>query len=174
MRYVTTVFVLFILLTGCHTQVQIPTVTEFDLNRYLGKWYEVARLPNSFEKGMSEVQAEYSLNPNDTVKVLNSGVRAGERRYITGVAKKTFVPGELLVSFFRPFYGSYRVAALAPDYSCALVVSGDSRRYLWVLSRTPEMDKKELQDYLELAARYGFDTSKIIYSSSNSAFSVGM
>ena len=88
--------------------------------------------------------------------------------------KTTGTPGELRVSFFRPFYGSYRVAALAPDYSSALVVSGDSRRYLWILSRTPELDKKVLQDYIDLAARYGFDTSKLIYSSSNSGFSVGM
>ena len=173
MRYITAVFVLFILLTGCHTQVQIPTVAEFNLNRYLGKWYEVARLPNSFEKEMTDIQAEYSLNPNGTVKVLNSGIRRGERSYITGIARKTSVPGELMVSFFRPFYSSYRVAALAPDYSSALVVSGDSRRYLWILSRTPQINKKVLQDYLNLAAQYGFDTSKIIYSSSNSGFSMG-
>ena len=173
MRYITAVFVLFILLTGCHTQVQIPTVAEFNLNRYLGKWYEVARLPNSFEKGMSDIQAEYSLNTDGTLKIINSGVRGGKRHSVTGIGKKTNVPGNLRVSFLRPFYGSYRVAALAPDYSSALVVSDGSRRYLWVLSRTPQLDKKVLQAYLELAARYGFDISKIIYASSNSGLSTG-
>ena len=168
------IFVLLLLISGCHQKPSIPTVKNFDLNRYLGVWYEAARLPNSFEHGMSEVQAEYMLNSDGTLRIVNSGMRNGERKFVTGVGKTTTVPGELLVSFFRPFYGSYRVAALAPDYSSALVVSNGSRRYLWILSRTPELDKKVLQVYLELAARYGFDTSKMIYSSSNSGFSVGM
>ena len=156
-------FLLLLALTGCQVQPSLPTVPEFELSRYLGKWYETARLDHSFERGMSEVSAHYSLNEDGTVKVINSGIRDGKRRSITGVAKTAKTPGELRVSFFRPFYGSYRVVALTPDYSLAMVVSGNSRKYLWILSRTPEADPELVQQYLELARSYGFDTGKIIF-----------
>ena len=85
-------FLLLLALTGCQVQPSLPTVPEFELSRYLGKWYETARLDHSFERGMSEVSAHYSLNEDGTVKVINSGIRDGKRRSITGVAKTTNSP----------------------------------------------------------------------------------
>ena len=157
-------FLLLLLLSGCSDISSLPTVEEFDLARYLGKWYEIARLPNRFEKGMTQVTAEYTLKPDGSISVINSGIKAGKRQSIRGTAKATDTPGELRVSFFRPFYGSYRIAALAPDYSSALVVSGNSRKLLWILSRTPTLAPEILDFYLELAEKHGFDTSKIIIS----------
>ena len=152
-------------LTGCATTSDIAAVRDFDPDRYMGTWYEIARLPQYFERDMDEVKAQYTLNDAGTVRVVNSGVKNGEPKSITGKAKLKHPDakpqtGELRVSFFWPFYSDYRVIELAPDYSHA-VVTGGSRDYLWVLARRPTMDKAQLDGILSRAKALGFETDKL-------------
>ena len=135
----------------------IAAVTGFDAARYMGKWYEIARLPHRFERDVTEPAAEYTLQEDGTVKVVNSGLRDGSPTQVTGVARfagKHDV-GELEVSFFRPFYGAYRIIYLEPDYSAAIVTS-DSRDYLWILGRSPSLPREQLARYLTMLEQQGF------------------
>ena len=157
-------------LAGCFgssapSTADLAAVKEFDPARYCGVWYEAARLPHSFERGMSEVSARYTLRPDGKIDVVNRGIRDGEVREVRGIARR--VPGkegsgELEVSFFRPFYGKYRVIRLAPDYSTAMVTAGD-RSYLWILSRTRQLDPAVLEAWVKTAAELGFDVSRLEY-----------
>lgn len=142
----------------------IPAVRCFDLPHYLRNWYEIARLPNHFEHGMDYVTAEYSLNTDGTVRVVNRGIRNGEKREISGIAKFKSSPGigELRVSFFRPFYSDYRIIRLAPDYSYA-VVTGSTDNFLWILSRTPRLPENEREKLLADIRRLGFDTGRLVF-----------
>ena len=154
-------------LTGCETTSNIAAVRNFEPERYMGTWYEIARLPQYFERDLDEVKAEYSLNDDGTIKVVNSGVKDGEPTSITGKAKLKHPDakpqtGELRVSFFWPFYSDYRVIELAPDYSYALVTGG-SRDYLWVLARKPTMDKALLDGILSRAKALGFELDELEY-----------
>jgi apolipoprotein D and lipocalin family protein len=156
-----------ILMSGC---VKVPPgvtpVSEFNLNQYLGVWYEVARLDHSFERGLNNVTAEYSMRPGGGVTVKNRGflVKRGEWRDAEGKAFFVNEPnvGHLKVSFFPPFYGSYVIFKLDQDYQYAFVC-GDDTSYLWLLSRTPEPDQEILDDFESMARSRGFDTSKLIY-----------
>ena len=108
------------MLTGCETTSDIAAVQNFEPERYMGTWYEIARLPQYFERDLDEVKAQYTLNDDGTIKVVNSGVKDGEPTSITGKAKLKHPDakpqtGELRVSFFWPFYSDYRVIELAPD-----------------------------------------------------------
>ncbi len=154
--------------TGCATQYGLDesTVTDFDLRRYLGKWYEIARFDHSFERGLSHVTAEYSLRDDGKVRVLNSGNNSdGERTYAQGKAKlvnndNQYNRGELEVAFFLNFYAPYRILALGEEYEYALVSSGSD--YLWILSREPTLEPRVLQMLLDEAYNRGFDTSALI------------
>ena len=131
----------------------------------MGTWYEIARLPHRFERGLELVRAEYTLNPDGSIKVVNSGVRDGEARSIVGRARLKdpgAIParGELEVSFFRPFYGDYRIIELDPEYRCA-VVTGSTRDYLWILAREPELDKTRLDALLKRLAGWNFAVDKL-------------
>ena len=153
------------LLAGCAASTaDIPAVKDLELDRYLGKWYEIARLPHRFERGLDFVRAEYSLDPDGSVKVVNSGFRNSEARTAVGRAVLKHpgakATGELRVSFFRPFYGAYRVIELDPEYRYA-VVTGSTRDYLWILSRAPVMDEKLLGDILGRLAALGVATDKL-------------
>ena len=155
------------MLTGCETTSDIAAVQNFEPERYMGTWYEIARLPQYFERDLDEVKAQYTLNDDGTIKVVNSGVKDGEPTSITGKAKLKHPDakpqtGELRVSFFWPFYSDYRVIELAPDYSYALVTAG-SRDYLWVLSCKPTMDKAQLDGILERAKALGFELGELEY-----------
>ena len=143
----------------------IPAVKDFDLKRYCGKWYEIARLPNWFERGMTDVSAVYTLLPDGQVKVVNQGVRNGKTISITGRARFAGKSGrgDLEVSFQRPFWSDYRVIYLKEDYSLA-AVCGRSRKYLWILSRTPEISNSALEEVLEFISQYGFDISALTFS----------
>ena len=152
------------LASGCAASTrEIPAVGDFDLDRYLGNWYEIARLPHRFERGMDFVRAEYTLD-GDGVKVVNSGIRDGEPRRIVGRAEfkdpKATRVGELRVSFFWPFYGDYRIIELDPDCRHA-VVTGATKDYLWILSREPEMPSSRLAEILERLEKLGFATEKL-------------
>ena len=154
-------------LTGCGSTSDIAAVKPIEPERYMGTWYEIARLPQYFERDLDEVKAEYTLNDDGTIKVVNSGVKDGEPTSITGKAKLKSpkakqLTGELRVSFFWPFYSDYRVIELAPDYSYA-VVTGGSRDYFWVLARTPTMEKELLDAILDRAKALGFETGELEY-----------
>ena len=142
-------------------------VSGFELNRYLGKWYEIARLPFPYEKGLVNVTATYSLRKDGKVKVVNEGyknTKDGKHKVANGKAKFGESPdlGYLRVSFFWPFYGDYIIVELDPDYTYAMVIS--SPRYLWILSREPKMDKTVLDNLIEKAKKIGFDTGKLFYT----------
>lgn len=142
-------------------QFDKTTVEEFDLDRYLGKWYEIARYDHGFERDMHYCTAEYVKNDDGTISVINRGIKNGEPKEITGKAKPTTTPGLLRVSFWGPFYSDYRVLMLAPDYSYALVGSG-SYGYLWILSRTPVLPEPTLYRIFTEASRRGYDTNELI------------
>ena len=157
--------VLAFLAGGCssaQSTQDIPAVTGFELPRYLGVWYEIARLPHRFERDLDRVQAEYTANPDGTVKVVNSGERDDERRKAEGIArfKGSSDLGELEVSFFRPFYGDYRIIRLAPDYRYAVVTSS-TKEYLWILARTPQLPEEEQKELVEYAKSLGFAVEKL-------------
>lgn len=157
---------LCILLSACVTRPDnIVPVEHFDTAKYLGKWYEIARLEHSFEKGLSKVSAEYSLRDDGGLKVLNRGFNAADNVWKESIGKAYFVQqadqGFLKVSFFGPFYGSYIVFDLDPNYQYSMV-SGPDKSYFWLLSRTPRLDPALQQRLLDKAKFLGFDTSKLI------------
>ena len=144
----------------------IEPVTGFDQQRYWGSWHEVARLDHSFERGLTQVSAQYSLRGDGTIRVLNRGLdeKTGEWREAEGVAK--FVGSSdvahLKVSFFGPFYGSYIVFELGDDYEYAFV-SGFNTDYLWLLSRTPDVSDVLKADFIARAVEFGFDADELIW-----------
>lgn len=133
-----------------------------DLNKYLGKWYEIARFDHSFERDMQRVMAEYVLMPDGKIKVINTGYRDGKFKESIGKAKLTETPGLLRVSFFMNFYSDYRVLMIDKDYNYVLV-GGNSPKYLWILSRTPQLDATTLQKIIDVAEDKGYDTENLIY-----------
>ena len=156
-----------LILTAClGIQDGTDAVQGFQLQRYLGDWYEIARLDHRFERGLSHVQAQYSLREDGGVRVVNKGYkdRKGEWKQAEGKAYFTDAAdvGSLKVSFFGPFYGAYNIIELDPDYQFALVVGPDTD-YLWILSRTPELDAKIVKQLVAQAAALGFSTDKLIY-----------
>ena len=137
-------------------------VPSFDLNRYLGKWYEIARFDHIFERGMNHNEALYTICEDGTVSVKNSALTNKGAKEISGIAKTTNTPALLRVSFFRPFYADYRVLYIDADYQYALVGS-KSANYLWILSRTPEISDAAKETLLTEATRRGYDISKLIW-----------
>jgi apolipoprotein D and lipocalin family protein len=145
----------------------VTAVEDFDAERYLGTWYEIARLDHRFERGLSEVTATYSLRDDGGIKVVNRGFDADSNEWSESVGKAYFVRdetvGRLKVSFFGPFYGAYNIVALDKEqYRYSLVV-GPNRSYLWILNRTPQMDKATLDRLLAIAAELDFPTDELIY-----------
>lgn len=166
-KSISAIAVLSLLLTACLGRPDgAVAVPGFELQRYLGNWYEIARLDHRFERGLSHVQAEYSLREDGGLRVINKGYndrkgeweRAEGKAYFTGAANI----GSLKVSFFGPFYGAYNIIELDTDYQFALVVGPDSN-YLWILSRTPVLDAKIVERLVAQAAALGFSTDELIY-----------
>ena len=143
-------------------------MTGFDINRYLGKWYEIARLDHGFERGLSKVSAEYSLRDDGGVNVINRGFDEKNSEWKQADGKAYFVQGpdtgQLKVSFFGPFYGGYTIVELAPDYQYAMV-SGPTRSYLWILARSPDLSSEITERLVAKANALGFDTDELIYVS---------
>ncbi|KPA52380.1 lipocalin family protein [Photobacterium lucens] len=160
--------ILMTALSGCTTgkPETITPVSSFDLNKYLGTWYEIARLDHSFERNLDHVTATYSMNDDGSVKVINKGLNTQTQQWKEAVGKAKFVQtqdiGYLKVSFFGPFYGSYIIFYLEPDYSTALI-SSYNYDYLWLLSRHKQLSKEQRQKYLMIAKQAGFDTAKLIF-----------
>jgi len=153
-------------LAGCasvpSTQ-DIPAVTNFDVGRYMGVWHEIARLPKWFERDLCDVTAAYELD-GDTLKVTNTGYRDGEKKVSTAIghfAGEKDV-GEFRVSFFRPFYGDYRIIWLSSDYDLAMVTSSD-RSSLWILARDRNVPTARLDKLIQLARQWRFDTAALEY-----------
>lgn len=155
------------LLSAAFADAQSPlqTVSHVDLNRYAGRWYEVARYPNRFEKDCaSDVTAQYTLLSDGKVEVLNSCRQSnGKMKSSKGKAKVVDqqTNAKLKVTFFWPFYGDYWIIALDPDYRYA-VVSEPKRKYLWILSRTPHLAPELRARALEAIKAQGLDPSKLI------------
>lgn len=145
--------------------MNLSTVSRLDVNRYMGKWYEIARLPHANEEGLHSITATYTLREDNTIGVLNRGYTdAGDLQEANGHAYRPddADPGKLKVSFFLFFYGDYFVIELDDqDYQWALVSSG-SGNYLWVLSRTSVMEKALYEELLQRARDRGFDLSQLI------------
>ena len=161
---------LLLFFTGCTgIPANVTPVDNFRLDQYLGKWYEIARLDHSFERGLSRVTAEYSLREDGAVRVLNRGFSASENLWKEAEGKAYFMhapeQGYLKVSFFGPFYGSYIIFELDPaGYQYALVC-GPDHSYLWILARTPQIDRTLLDSLVAKATASGFDTNKLIFVS---------
>jgi apolipoprotein D and lipocalin family protein len=145
----------------------VTPVKEFELDKYLGKWYEIARLNHSFERGLERVSAEYTLREDGGVQVKNRGYSKKKNKWSEVEGKAFFVgkssEGYLKVSFFGPFYGSYVVFELDKDNYQYAFVSGPNTSYLWLLSRTPTVDEKLLSQFINKAEKLGFETEKLIY-----------
>jgi apolipoprotein D and lipocalin family protein len=144
----------------------VKPVEEFDANRYVGTWYEIARLEQSFEKGLDNISAHYSLTEDGGLKVINQGrnQETGEWKKVEGKAYFIDQPtvGRLKVSFFGPFYGSYNIIALDKENYQYSMVTGQNRSYLWILARTKTLPKDTLNSLIEKAKRLGFSTDKLI------------
>ena len=169
---VTVVFLVTLLLSGC-TGVPdgLEPVTGFEADRYLGKWYEIARLDHSFERDLNNVTAHYSRKEGGEIVVLNRGFnrKTGEWKEIEGHAR--FIGsesvGSLKVSFFGPFYGGYHIITLdKEDYAYAMV-AGPNRSYLWILAREKTLNPKTLSDLVSRAKQWGFETEALIYVEQN-------
>ena len=154
-------------LSGCLAVPDgIEPVDNFELNRYLGDWYEIARLDHSFERGLEAVKAEYSLRDDGDIRVINSGRDSKSQVAQQAEGRAYFVEepnlGHLKVSFFGPFFGSYVIFELDENYQYAFI-SGNSRDYLWLLARTPEVSEELIDQFISRASLLGFDTSQLIY-----------
>jgi apolipoprotein D and lipocalin family protein len=157
------------LVAGC-SSVSVPAgiepVTGFEVERYMGRWYEVARLDHRFERGMEQVTAVYSLRPDGTVEVINRGYRADKGKWSEASGTAKFLGAvdvaALKVSFFGPFYGGYNVVDLDPAYQHALI-AGPDKSYLWILSRTPDPPPAVVERLVAKAASLGYDTGALIF-----------
>lgn len=162
-----TVFLLGLCAASSSQTVDNSTINTFNLNRYLGKWYEIARYDHAFERGLVGSTAEYTLRDDGKIKVLNSGhlnSLDGPYKESIGKAKpnKNGKPGQLRVSFFGPFYSDYYILDLASDYSYS-VVGSSSPKYLWILSRTPQLTPEVQSKIVKNLKKRGYDTNKLIW-----------
>ena len=157
-----------LILTGCLGMPDTVTpVANFELNRYLGKWYEIARLDHSFERGLERITAEYSVRDDGGISVINRGYSIEDDEWKVAEGKAYFVgdetKGYLKVSFFGPFYGSYVVFEIDQEGYEYAFVSGPDTSYLWLLSRTPQLQQEIIEKFKRTSKELGFDTSKLIF-----------
>ena len=164
-------------LSACATRVPAGgQPVDFDVDRYAGRWYEVARIDHFFEKGLVRTSADYSRNADGTIKVINRGFDPARQRWKESVGKARFVgePSEaaLKVSFFGPFYGGYNVVALDPQYQWAMVV-GSSLDYFWILSRTPTLAQDVKDKLMDQARALGVDEQQVLWVLQDGANTTG-
>ena len=159
--------ILALLFGSCSTIPEgVVAIKPFDKSKYLGKWYEIARFDFKYERNLNNTTAQYSINDDGTIKVVNRGYNYEKKKWEEAVGIAKFV-GEsdvamLKVSFFRPFYGGYNVIAIDHDYRYALVC-GNKLTYLWILSRETTIPEEIKQNYLTFAKKLGFNTSALIW-----------
>jgi apolipoprotein D and lipocalin family protein len=149
--------------TSAEPSATFVPVNNFSLEKYLGAWYEIARMPVSFEKDLVNVTATYELRKDGKVNVTNLGYKNGDKKVARAIAKFAESPnvGHLRVTFFWPFCADYTIVALDSNYTYAMV-AGKSHKYLWILSRTPKLDKEVIDNLLAKAIELGFDATKLI------------
>ncbi|MCG9597651.1 lipocalin family protein [Vibrio sp. Isolate25] len=163
------IFLLAVLfISGCLGMPKdVKPVQGFKIDRYLGKWYEIARLDHSFEKGLSQVTAEYRLKHDGGIKVINRGFSEELSEWKEAEGKAYFVrsadQGYLKVSFFGPFYGSYIVFELEKENYDYAFVSGPNNNYLWLLARTASVEQDVINKFVAMANEKGFDTNRLIF-----------
>ena len=158
---------LLMLITACcygagRDSIDRRTVADLDLKSIMGTWYEIARFDHSFERGMEQVTATYTLQDDGTVEVKNRGILNGEERISVGHAKSTDEAGRLRVSFFWRFYSDYNVLSIAPNGEWMLIGS-KSPKYLWILSRKPSLPEPTIKYIVALAAQRGYKVEKLIF-----------
>lgn len=145
----------------------VRPVSSFEIDRYLGKWYEIARLDHSFERGMSDVNATYSLQDDGSVKVINRGYDTRRQMWKEAVGRAVFIgdpdTASLKVSFFGPFYGGYHVIALDQEHYRWSLVAGPSRDYLWILARERTLPTDVRDALVSKAQSLGFVTEQLIW-----------
>jgi apolipoprotein D and lipocalin family protein len=159
-----------IVLTGLCSCATIPNgavaVKPFDKERYLGKWYEIARIDFKYERDLDNTTAEYSINDNGTIKVDNQGYNIKKGEWSQAIGKAKFVGEDdiamLKVSFFGPFYSGYNVIAIDEEYRYALV-AGESLKYLWILSRDTNIPDEIKDNYLKIAEDIGYNTLDLLW-----------
>lgn len=157
--------IVLLLLSACCGSLPVQPVENFELNRYVGKWYEIARLDHFFERGLEQVTADYSLRTDGGIRVVNRGYSAQQNEWSQAEGKAYFrsspETGLLKVSFFGPLYSPYIIFGLDSEYQYAYV-AGPDLNYLWLLSRTPTVDKSVYDDFVATAEEQGFDVSSLI------------
>jgi len=171
MRFFLVVF-MSLFASGClGIPKDVNPVNDFDSNKYLGKWYEIARLDHSFERGLDRVTAEYSLRDDGGVRVINRGFSIVENKWKEAEGKAYFVRGHdegyLKVSFFGPFYGSYVVFGLDKEKYQYAFVAGYNKSYLWLLSRTPTVSNELIDQFVKRSKDLGFDTDHLVFVKHN-------
>ena len=160
--------VIIVGLAGCAgTPSEVDPVTGFQVDRYAGKWYEIARLDHPFERGLSNVTAHYSLRKDGDIRVINRGYNTSEGRWKEAEGRAKFIAGpdvgSLGVSFFGPFYSGYNIIDLDRESYRYALVAGNDRDYLWILSRSPELDTDMKARLLEKAESLGFAVDELIF-----------
>lgn len=142
-------------------------VQHFEVQKYLGQWYEIARMDFRFERNLSNVTATYSLQNNGRIRVDNKGYDVKQKKWKQAIGKAKFAgspnTGMLKVSFFGPFYSGYNVIAIDPDYKYALVL-GKNTNYLWILARETKIPEDIQKKYLQIAEHLGCDISSLIWT----------
>jgi len=163
-------FFIPILIIGCvNIPKNVSPVTGFNIDQYLGTWYEIARLDHSFERGLEKVTAEYSLRDDGGIKVVNKGFDPQNNRWKETVGKAYFIDdssiGRIKVSFWGPFYGAYNIIDLDKENYSYSLVCGPNKSYLWILAREPHMKESLKSKLIKKAKDLGFETEKMIYVS---------
>ncbi len=162
------IFLLLVGLISCSPDIPegATAVSPFDANKYLGKWYETARIDFKYEEDLNNTTAEYSLRDDGAIQVLNRGYNTKKQEWEEAKGKAKFVGtasvARLKVSFFGPFYSGYNVIALDDEYRYALV-AGESLDYLWILSRETSIPQSVKEDYLKIARSVGYDTDRLLW-----------
>jgi len=156
------------LLSGCTGIPEgVTAIDGFEINRYMGTWYEIARLDHRFERGLNNISATYTLRGDGGVNVLNKGWNQKEGKWEQAEGKAYFVEqpdkGRLKVSFFGPFYGGYNIIALDKKTYAYSMVSGPDKSYFWILSRTKQLPIATLEKLTDKAKQLGFATDKLIF-----------
>ena len=146
----------------------VTPVKNFEVERYLGDWYEIGRFDFMWEKNIKNVGTNYSLNENGSIKVINFGYDNDSGEYKQSIGKAKFATKQkdianLKVSFFGPFYSPYKVIALDPEYKYSLVAGGN-KKLLWILSRTPTIPEDVKQDYIQIAQKAGYDFTDFVWT----------
>lgn len=158
---------LMMLLAACvynagRDSIDRSTVANFNLNNFMGRWYEIARFDHRFERGMTDVTADYTLQKDGMVEVVNEGMRGGKLHRSVGRAKTTSHSGQLKVSFFWIFYSDYNILEMGEHGEWALI-GGRSPQYLWILSRTPTLPDSTVDYIVSQAAKRGYNVNELIF-----------